>query len=208
MKVSLFKSLSVALLLGISFSLTACLNDNEESSVISKEEKQQAVAQLMGQYSGVLKYSLATPGSPSNELDSVKVTWSIDNDSVIMLHNVPTKVFAPVVKNDTELQKALMEGPATDVKCAYNVVRIAPITFAFLPYSTDIKVNYKDKEHVVRILFVNNYASAGAYNPRVRIQMGMNIFIGGYRLDSNPITPSESYPYVLTGRKSPGAPSK
>ena len=200
-----FKIFSI-LLCGIAaFAFTSCLNDDNDKG-LTKEQKQQAYAQMNGNYtSNVVYYSkLAGVGTaPENKLDTLPSIMRFLNDST-MYFEIPSKALVSLM-TDTNLANAIVaQYPRVSFTAAIGIYNVTPPAFYINPQPAQFNVTNADgSETVIRVILANNFVNSfGVYNVDKRT-LGVNLVIAGaYRdnqLDTNLL--KQGIPVLVQGKR-------
>ena len=200
-----FKIFSI-LLCGIAaFAFTSCLNDDNDKG-LTKEQKQQAYAQMNGNYtSKVVFYSklAGVASAPENKLDTLPATMKFMNDST-MYFELPSKALVSLM-TDTNLANAIVtQFPMISFTAAIGIYNVTPPAFFINPQPTQFNVHNADGSQTeVRVILANNFANSfGVYSVEKRT-LGVNFVIAGaYRngqLDTNLL--KQGVPVLVLGKR-------
>lgn len=83
------------LMAGSAFTLTSCLNDDDNDNSVTPAERQQMFSVVQGSHSGRI-YAMGkdVQNGKSVILDSANVAWSVNTDSTMIYHAVPARFLA------------------------------------------------------------------------------------------------------------------
>lgn len=165
----------VAGLVVAAMAITSC-NDDSYVRELTPQEKQTAFYTVRGTHMGIMVY-LQNLGNYQTKQDTVNVSWTIDTDSTMIIHDFPTAPFAEFV-SDNELKQALLEQPTQDVKCKISFYSASPIWFYIGPDAPTYTLTYGGATHKVQLAFYINTNSL-AYYDVVSRNMQMQLLGGG-----------------------------
>ena len=99
-------------------SLSSCLsggNGGEEPKYkkITKAEQTVIMSSIVGNYSGQLKF---VKGPKPTDIDSVKIAWTVTNDTILVIDKFPVRVLTGSVKASETFVKQLGAADAAEVK--------------------------------------------------------------------------------------------
>lgn len=182
--------------------LTSCLNDDNEYSPITPEEKATAFNAIKGTYKGSLIYPSVNANDPTDTKDTLQTTWEINNDSTILIRNFPIELLATNITNEN-LAEALRSVLPRDIKCHITFNQVSPVMFFVNPDAQTFALDYSDKTHVVTVAMMsNNIYSVGSYDATEKtMQMQIvesGIYVNGI-LQSNML--SEAVGFAFKGTK-------
>ena len=162
---------------------TGCLNDNDDTrSEMSKEEVAYCLAAVRGNYDGDLIYLSKNEKDVNDNTDTLKISWSIINDSTMTISNFPTRLLAANITN-AELKKAIEEAPDQDITCRIGFINSSPVQFLVNPVSPVLKLNFEGAEHKIQPAFyVNSTSSFGTVNQTKKV-LYMQIVEGAIFMD-------------------------
>ena len=163
--------------------LTSCLsNDNDSTTGLTKEETAYCLATVRGNYNGDLIYIAKNVKDVNDNTDTLKISWSIVNDSTMTIYDFPAKLLADNV-SDEKLKAALEEAPDKDISCYIGFVNNKPVQYLINPKSPEYTLNHDGKDHKIQVAFyVNNTASFGSYNSTKK-ELYMQIVEGAIFMD-------------------------
>ena len=109
---------AIALFGVVVLSLSSCLNggnggEEPRFKKITKAEQTVIMSSIVGNYSGHLKF---VKSSKPNDIDSVKIAWSITNDTILVIEKFPVRVLTGSVKASETFVKQLGAANAAEVK--------------------------------------------------------------------------------------------
>lgn len=188
--------LGLCLLVAVSaFTLTSCLNDDDDNSngVPTAAEKAQMFNSVKGAYRGKI-YSIGTnvQTGKSTPTDSADVACSINTDSTMVLNYVPARLLALAIDTTTAEHKAIREAVAAqdpvNVNCYINFYKYYqqwstyPFWFIY-PTGVTFNVSVNGASHNVVIGFWGNSTSSyGVMNVTTR-GMSTQILLAGATID-------------------------
>lgn len=181
---------------------TACLSDDDNDNRLTPQQRRAAFEALRGNYEGKVVYVQAKPTSPSDRTDTLDVSWKIDNDSVIVVENLPGAALAEHVR-DSALASQIALQPAQSVKLYYTLFGVSPVSFFINPATVVYQVDYDGGRHEVAIAFyLNTSQSIGALDTAGKA-MSMTVVPAGVYVDKQLKTSllPVHYPVLLTGKK-------
>lgn len=167
----------------IAVSLTSCLNsDNDSGSGLSNEEISFCLATVKGNYNGDLIYVAKNIKDVKDNTDTLKISWSITNDSTMTIYDFPAKLLADNI-SDEKLKAALEEEPDQDIACRIGFVNSQPVQYLINPKSPEYTLNHDGKDHKIQVAFyINNTTSFGSYNSTKK-ELYMQIVEGAIFMD-------------------------
>ena len=156
-------------------SVTSCLStddDNDNSSgYLTKAQVTQCYQIIAGNYTGNLLYEAKAADGLSTQVDTVKTSWYIPNDSTIFITSFPAKAVAEYVSNQP-LKEALAKAPDQVVRCQMVFTSMTPIQFLVNPHTIEYDLEYSGSQHKVHIAFyANNTYSFGYYDTDTKALM-------------------------------------
>ncbi|SHK57034.1 protein of unknown function [Xylanibacter ruminicola] len=162
---------------------TSCLNDsNDSSSEMTKEQVAYCLAKVKGNYTGNLIYLAKNIKDVKDNTDTLKINWSITNDSTMTIKNFPTRLLASNI-SDEKLKAALAEQPDQDIECRIGFINTSPVQYLINPKSPSYTVNHDGKDHKIQVAFyVNSTNSFGTYN-ETKKELYMQIIEGAIFMD-------------------------
>ena len=157
----------------LAFSLTACLNENEDNTKkITKEEVQQAYRTVAGTHTGKLVFPLSYPLTASTKTDSLDISWDVTSDSTLLIKQMPAKAFVPSVQ-DNDVKNLLMKAKPQDLKCNIGFYSLMPVAFVMQPKILEYQVENNGKQSKIEVLFYFNVrGAAGVYNVGKKTLLG------------------------------------
>lgn len=183
------------LMAGSAFTLTSCLNDDDNDNSVTPAERQQMFSVVQGSHSGRI-YAMGkdVQNGKSVILDSANVAWSVNTDSTMIYHAVPARFLALAIDTTTAEHKAIrdavaQQGPA-EIKCAIGFYKYYQewTTYPFWvinPGNVSYNVTVDGTAHKVTISFWGNTMSSyGIYNASTKA-MSSAILIAGAQIDNN-----------------------
>ena len=201
----IYKLLAAGCLLLAVVSLSSCLSDNDNN--ISDPEKEwkewmealnAEIAAAPGSYAGYMYYQAETT---SAETDSIAAVWDIVNDSLMVLRNVPTRLFVQKLpESQSTLKEAISAVNTVDVrvKIIYNVYYRSPLLFYVYPepVTLNITVDGQPKTAVVNFM---NFETANQSYGQVMVSDGrcaVNMFLENIVVDKSIVKTFSNYDYV------------
>lgn len=176
----------------VALAFTSCISDDDNSSTgLTAEEIQACYLATSGSYDGNMIYKKDATSTAVNNNDTVKVSWSINTDSTMIIRNVPSKAIATAFTNNKALREAVAEQPNQNINCYigyYNIYDkgqntqqvvwlINPITVTY------DALTYSGETHKVQVVFLaNNGYSFGSCKTATR-KASMQIVIAGVYID-------------------------
>lgn len=183
------------LMAGSAFTLTSCLNDDDNDNSVTPAERQQMFSVVQGSHSGRI-YAMGkdVQNGKSVILDSANVAWSVNTDSTMIYHAVPARFLALAIDTTTAEHKAIrdavaQQGPA-EIKCAIGFYKYYQewTTYPFWvinPGNVSYNVTVDGTAHKVTISFWGNTMSSYAvYNASTKA-MSSAILMAGAQIDNN-----------------------
>ena len=200
----IYKLLAAGCLLLAVVSLSSCLSDNDDNSDTEKKWKEwmeafkAEVAASPGSYAGYMYYQAETT---SAETDSIAAVWDIVNDSLMVLRNVPTRLFVQKLpESQSSLKEAISAVNTVDVrvKIIYNVYYRSPLLFYVYPepVTLNITVDGQPKTAVVNFM---NFETANQSYGQVMVSDGrcaVNAFLENIVVDKSIVKTFSNYDYV------------
>lgn len=177
-----FLSLTLGILAIAGVTLTSCDDDDDNNRGLTPQEVQTAFSTVRGAYNGKAIYSATNPNDPKDVTDTVTVSWEIDTDSMMTIHNFPVSAIGNSVA-DTVASKALLAAGSRDLQCYIGFINLSPITFLVNPIAPEFTLTYGGASHKIQIPFyVNNYYSYGQYSSG---KMVMQVVAAAIYVDGN-----------------------
>ena len=200
----IYKLLAAGCLLLAVVSLSSCLSDNDDNSDTEKKWKEwmeafkAEVAASPGSYVGYMYYQA---DATSEKADSIEAVWDIVNDSLMVLRNVPTRLFVQKLpESQSSLKEAISALNTVDVrvKIVYNVYYKSPLLFYVYPepVTMNITVDGQPKTAVVNFM---NFETANQSYGQVMVSDGrcaVNVFLENIVVDKSIIKTYSNYDYV------------
>lgn len=166
-------------------SLTSCLKDDNKDEGLSPGDFSKALTAVRGDYTGHLVYQAVNPQVPSDDTDTLAVSWSITADTMLTVRDFPlTPVIEKVV--DSEIKKALQEQEFhQQLRCRIGFTMIDPyVEFLVAPIALEVPFLYKEQTHTLSVYFWFDDYSFGAKDLLTQV-MNVHLVIAGAYLDSN-----------------------
>ena len=106
---------TAAVLAGFIMMALMMVSCNESNSYreLTKQEIQSAFLTVRGYHTGKMVY-LKNIGNYQTKTDTLDISWTIDTDSTLTIHNFAVEPFAEFI-TDNELKEALLQQPAREV---------------------------------------------------------------------------------------------
>ena len=163
--------------------LTSCLNsDNDSNQKMTKEEIAYCLATVRGNYNGDLIYVAKNIKDVNDNTDTLKISWSIINDSTMTIKNFPARLLADNI-SDAKLKASLEEAPAQDITCRIGFINSKPVQYLINPVSPSYTLNHDGQDHKIQVAFyINNTSSFGSYN-ETKKELYMQIVEGAIFMD-------------------------
>lgn len=153
------KFLSFLLIAMTAMVFTSCVDDDDDNNGLTPVEIQTAFNATRGTHTGNLLYATWDSYSmPQAKVDTLSgATWSINTDSTMTFHNIPSSVISTVVA-DSAIQKAIAAQPARDLNCYIGYIRLNPsVQWLINPQTvTYDNLQYRGSNHKVSIVFAVN----------------------------------------------------
>lgn len=184
----LFATMCVALLMS-TLCLTSC-NTDDGYEPLTPEQIRTAFLTIQGTHVGKLIFvknpSASSSASTALQTDTVAVSWSIDTDSTMTIHNFPARALTEYIStNQPDLKAAIADQPNQDLECVIGIQMISPIGFLINPKTLTYNAYYNGMMHKVQFAFwLNSYSSVGIYNTAQK-SMEMQLLLGGIYEDDN-----------------------
>ena len=167
------------LMAGSAFTLTSCLNDDDNDNSATPAEIQQMFSVVQGSHSGRI-YAMGKDieNGKSVKLDSADVTCSVNTDSTMIYHAVPARFLALAIDTATAEHKAIRDAVArqapAEIKCGISFYKYyqewTKYPFWFINPGN---VSYN----------VNTTSSYGVYNASTKA-MSSAILMAGAQIDN------------------------
>ena len=183
--------------------MTSC-NDSNYSRTLSPQEIQTAYLTVRGYHTGKMYFLKEAANGDQNsesqkaETDSVDISWTIDTDSTMTIHDFPTTAFAEFVADD-EMKEALLQQPVQDIKCQTYYYNLSPICFYVGVTAPTYNITYGGKEHKVQLAFYTGTNFYGAFDNATKY-MELSIMAGGLYVDGElqaSATKTTNIPFLL-----------
>ncbi len=167
--------------------LASCNSDHPGDTYVppTKPEILAGYTRLKSLHNGIL-ISTKNDGQSGRQLrDTVKVTWDFQNDSVLVFHNVPSKILATHVGN-ADLKDALSTQPAQDIKCLYKFYTVDPILIFIYPMPVEYNsLTYGGTTHKVKLMFyLDSNFSFGEIDRKTQ-KLWMQLVVAGIQTDKD-----------------------
>ncbi len=109
---------AIALFGVVMLSLSSCLNggnggEEPRFKKITKAEQTVIMSSIVGNYSGQLKF---VKGPKPTDIDSVKIAWTVTNDTILVIDKFPVRVLTGTVSASETFVKQLGAADAAEVK--------------------------------------------------------------------------------------------
>lgn len=166
------------LLAGLIMTALMTVSCNESSSYreLSKQEIRTAYLTVAGTHTGKMVY-LKNAGNYQTKTDTVNISWTIDTDSTMTIHNFPVEPFAEFVSN-SELKAALLQQQPQDVKCKISFYNLSPVYFYIGVDAPTYNLTYDGATHKVQLAFYASTSSCGGFETVTR-SMEIHLIGGG-----------------------------
>lgn len=155
-----FFSLIVCCLAAMSLTFSSCSDDDDNNGSLSPKDYQTAFNAVRGSYSGKVYFPVPDEKTNKYVTDSATVSWSIQKDSAMTIHNFPVAALGANVA-DSAAREAIMSQAPQDIKCAITFIHLSPVTFIIAPTTVELNLNYNKKDHKIQIPFYVSYVSYG-----------------------------------------------
>lgn len=177
------KILSIFLCSVAAFTLSSCIDDDDDTKSLTAEDVQQCFNATRGSYAGKLIYTKDASYSLVNNSDTVSASWAILTDSTMIFRNVPSAAIASAFTN-SELKASVASKPDVSISCYIGYIQTSPIEWVVNPQSVTFDdVTYNGGTHKLQVAFYNNNLySFGVYNS-TNGNMQLQIIIAGAWLD-------------------------
>lgn len=165
-------------------SLTSCLKDSDgKNNGLTPAEKEYCATIVKGNYTGSLIYAAKNIKDVNDVTDTLDVSWSITNDSVLTIHNFPSRLLAENI-SDEALKSAIAEAPDQDINCLIGFITKDPIQWLINPAAPCFNIQFEGAEHKVYVgFYVNTTTSFGRYVASTR-SVEMQIVEGAIFMDN------------------------
>ncbi len=187
-KIKLY-SILLASIAMVALGLTSC-NDSSYSRALSPQEIQTAYFTVRGYHTGKMYFLKEAANDNTNsesqkaETDSVDISWTIDSDSTMIIHDFPTHAFTEFVADD-EMKEALLQQPNQDIKCHIYFFNLSPVCFYVGIDAPTYNITYGGKEHKVQLAFYQGSNLYGAFDNATKY-MEVNLMAGSLYVDGQP----------------------
>lgn len=163
------------------FTFTSCDTDDEYTP-LTPEQKLQAFNVVKGNYTGKLVYANPEATTVLDATDSIDVSWTIDTDTTMVIHDFPTAVIARNL-TDSVIAKAIATQPTQQLNTKIDFGNLSPVTFLINPIAATYNITYNDKPHKVQAAFYSHSIySYGSYDMQTK-KLRMQLIIGGIFVD-------------------------
>lgn len=162
MKKSTKKICSLLLLAGaMLMSFTSCLN-TDDTPPFTAEDAHMAFLSVQGAHMGKLIFQSSASGLSVN--DTVPITWNIESDSVMIIHNFPFESVAASVQDST-IRNAMLAAAPQDLKCNIGFYSKSPVAFLINPQMASFSNTRNGTTRQIQLAFYQNInESMGLYN--------------------------------------------
>lgn len=169
---------TAAILAGFIMMALMMVSCNESNSYreLTKQEIQSAFLTVRGYHTGKMVY-LKNIGNYQTKTDTLNVSWTIDTDSTMTIHDFSVEPFAEFVA-DSELKEALLQQPLQDVKCKIHFVGLAPVLFSVGVDAPTYNITYGGQSHKVQLAIYARGISYGIFDVPTQM-MEMHLVGGG-----------------------------
>ncbi len=176
---------AITLIMMASLMLNACLGDDDSTSDyqgLSAQEKAQCLSLVKGDYKGSMIYYATNESNLSDLIDTLDISWSIIDDSTMIVKQFPVRLLASDVTNST-LKEAIEALPDDDLECRIGFVKVSPVQFLVNPRTFTYQLTMDGASHQVQLVFLaNNVYSFGGYDASTRL-MEMKIIEAAIYVD-------------------------
>jgi len=163
-----YKILSVLVMCLSSLMMVSCLgDDDEDSSVLTAQQRAACLAKVKGEYSGWMLHNGEAASEASSlstvKVDTTQIRFSINGDTTLTVYDIPSSAFAVNV-TDPSLKTALCEQENVDLTADIYFYKADPVSFLLDPVTINYNLTYDGVPHKVSVVFyVNSYYSWGVY---------------------------------------------
>lgn len=162
--------------------MVSCNSIDDNTNVITPEQKALALQTIKGSYTGNLIYEDVTHGTTTDPNDSVSVTCQITTDSTLVIRSVPATIISDRI-TDKDIAAAIATEPAQDLQTIYGLYGVNPIMFLVNPSALTYNVSYAGGAHKVQVAFyVNSAYSFGQFSSTSNM-MKIQIVVGAIYID-------------------------
>ena len=174
---------AVCCMAAMGLTVTGCLNDSDDTNrEMTKEEVAYCLNTVKGNYDGDLIYVSKNIKDVNDNTDTLKVSWSIINDSTMTIKKFPTRLLTANI-SDEKLKAALAEAPDQDIECLIGFINTSPVQYLINPKSPSYTVNHDGSDHKIQVAFyVNSTNSFGTFNQTKKV-LYMQIVEGAIFMD-------------------------
>ncbi len=168
------------------FGMSSCINsDDDSSSSLTPEQKQQCYLSVAGPHSGKMVYISGKTATGTNKTDSVEASWNVTSDSTMIFTNISSKAIASAIDTTTtehkEIREAIAAQPSKSMSCYIGFVNTNPVQWLINPTGITYNVTYGGKVHEIKFLFyANSYYSFGQYNSSTKVMQLQLVTYGAY----------------------------
>lgn len=155
-------------------SLSAC-DGNDDKRSLTPKEKKAAFESVKGNYKGYIVYTANNSGKNARKNDTLAISWSLQADTLLTLHALPSRVLAQFV-TDKALRDTLSAQPDVELACPIEFTGIEPVSFRINPKTLTYN-NVKQKDGSVQVnmgFYKRHSASYGRYNSQKK-QLSLQI---------------------------------
>ncbi len=156
--------------------LTVSCNQSTSYRELTEQEIRSAYLTVAGTHTGKMVY-LKNEGNYQTKLDTINISWTIDTDSTMTIHDFPVDPFAEFV-SDSNLKAALLTQAPQDVKCKISFYNLSPVYFYIGVDAPTYNVTYGGATHKIQLAFYTNANSCGGYETVTR-SMEIHLVGGG-----------------------------
>lgn len=174
---------AVCCMAAMGITATGCLNDSDDTrKEMSKEEVAYCLNAVRGDYNGDLIYVSKNIKDVNDNTDTLKINWSITNDSTMTIKKFPTRLLTANI-SDEKLKAALAEAPDQDIVCRIGFINSSPVQYLINPVSPAYTINHDGSEHKIHVAFyTNSTTSFGTFN-QTKKELYMQIVEGAIFMD-------------------------
>lgn len=174
------KELLPLIILGfiLSMSVASCINNDDNTSGLTDEEKKNCVAKMSGTYQGKIYYfdkniDKTKYPSQTDSIENATVRFSYP-ESAFVIEDFPVKLLFKQISNHDDLKAAAEEYGNTDIKVTYipysTQGNYQYIVYYNQPQTISMTLNYGNLNHDVKVAFMlNNYGEW--YNSKAHFQL-------------------------------------
>lgn len=142
---------------------TSCNSDDDGPSQLSKQEFQQVENMVKGNYEGQLYWPVKNDTTGQAKADSTAISWEVGTDSVLTIHDFPTKLLGNYV-TDSVVKKAIQRQEPADLTCRIVYTQVDQPSFTISPLTPQFSATYGGASHELAFPFwAGGYYSYGGY---------------------------------------------